>query len=315
TAYAAQSSLPGDTLYSVKLGTEQLQRMIIFDDATEVELELKFASTRLDELEEIAIMPPDQIAMTIDSYDNVLAMSIIDIPVNEPRETYTTQSEWITIAVAGYKRNLNLAITKAENVTDGGTLTEKIALAIINHLDRLDEIEDKAFDDAQETIVDTKGIAINGHIRTLQNLATVNPVRATEINLQAIQGRLGRANIEAAKSNSRGMEDTLQEYEKLRRFGEGISNSTETKGQGTIPIDELNAQATTEHMESLGSIYGNAPKDMKDAVEQAIDVAIETHKQAVQGLRQQDAQGDIPTEPPIPNNIPENVKENIQGSH
>jgi len=51
TAYASQSSLPGDTLYSVKLGTEQIQRIITFDDAAEVELELKFASTRLDELE------------------------------------------------------------------------------------------------------------------------------------------------------------------------------------------------------------------------------------------------------------------------
>jgi hypothetical protein len=113
TAYASQSSLPGDNLYSVKLGTEQLQRMVTFDDAAEVELELKFASTRLDELEELASMPSDQTAMTDGRYDRVLTMSIINVFPSESEVVYTTQSERIAIAVAGYERNLNLAIAKS----------------------------------------------------------------------------------------------------------------------------------------------------------------------------------------------------------
>ena len=68
TAYAAQSSLPGDILYSVKFGTEQLQRIITFDDAKEVELELKFANIRLDELQELVSMPLEQIAIPIQSH-------------------------------------------------------------------------------------------------------------------------------------------------------------------------------------------------------------------------------------------------------
>jgi len=314
TAYAAQSSLPGDTLYSVKLGTEQLQRIITLDDAAEVELELKFASTRLDELEELTSMPADQTAMTTGSYDRVLAMSIINIPLSEPEKNYATQSERIAIAVTGYEKNLNLAITKSQRIIDGETSLEMVALAILNHFDRLDEIEDGASETAQEAVINSKEIAMNGHINALQNLAEVNPVRATEINIQAIQGRLNRAEAEAAKGNGKGVEDALQEYEKLRRFGEEISNSAGSRGQDTKAIDEMNARATTGHLETLGTIYGNVPEETKGAVEQAMGLAVEEHGQAVQGLQQQGAQGDIPTEPPLPENIPDDTKKNIQGS-
>jgi len=314
TAFASQSSLPGDTLYSVKLGTEQLQRIVTFDDAAEVELELKFASTRLDELAELVNITGDQSAMTTGSYDRILTMSIINITLNEPKKTYTTQSDRISIAVAGYKRNLNLAITKAERVRDGETSLETVALAILNHLDRLDGIEDKASQGARETVNDSKGIAINGHISTLQNLAKLNPVRATEINLQAIQSRLDRAEAEAAKGNGKGVENALREFEKLRRFGEEISNSAGMRGQDTRAVDEMNARATTGHLENLGAIYGQVSQETKGAVEQAMGVAVETHGQEIQGLQQQGAQGDIPTEPSLPNDIPDDVKKNIQES-
>ena len=314
TAYASQSSLPGDTLYSVKLGTEQLQRIITFDDAAEVELELKFASTRLNELEVIVNMLADQTAMNDGSYDRILTMSIINITPNESKRTYTTQSERIAIAVAGYEKNLNLAITKAEKVRDGETSLETVALTILNHLERLDEIEDGASEDAQDAVINSKEIAIDGQINALQNLAKVNPVRATEINLQAIQGRLDRAEAEAAKGNGKGVEDALQEYEKLRRFGEEISNSAGTRGQDTKAVNEMNARATTGHLETLGAIYGNVSQETKGAVEQAMGVAVEEHGKAVQGLQQQGAQGDIPTDPPLPNDIPDDVKRNIRES-
>ena len=120
--------------------------------------------------------------------------------------------------------------------------------------------------------------------------------------------------MEAAKGNGRGVEYALQEYEKLRRFGEEISNSAGARGQDTRAIDEMNARATTDHLESLGSIYGNVSQETKGAVEQAMGVAVEEHGQAVQRLQQQGVQGDIPTEPPFPENIPDDTKKNIQGS-
>ncbi|MFC2047572.1 hypothetical protein ACFLTK_04795, partial [Chloroflexota bacterium] len=189
-----------------------------------------------------------------------------------------------------------------------------VALAILNHLDKLDEIKDRTSEADRASVVDSKKIAINGHIQTLQNLAKVNPVRVTEINLQAIQGRLDRAEIEAARGNGKGVENALQEYKTLRRFGEEISNSAKTEGHNTRVIDEMNARATSGHLESLGSIYGNVSEDTKGAVEQALGVAVEEYGQAVQGLQKQGGQGDIPAKPALPNEIPDDLRQNIQES-
>lgn len=315
TAYASQSSLPGDTLYSVKLGTEQLQRIITFDGAAEVELELKFADTRLDELEELASMPADQTAASIDSDGKILTMSITSITVNESKTLYPAQQrERIEIAIAGYERNLNLAIAKAASLEDSEKSLEMIASAILSHLGRLDVIEDEAAESAQGAISSCREMAINGHINALQNLAELDPVGATEINLRAMECRLDRAEVEAERGNRKGVEDALQEYEKLRRFGEEISNSPKIRGQDTQVISEINARATSGHLESLSSIYGNLPQEMKVAVEQAMGVAIEEQRQAAQGLQQQGAPGDIPTEPTLTNDIRGDVKKDVQGS-
>ncbi len=314
TAFASQSSLPGDTLYPVKIGTEQLQRITTFDDAAEVELELKFAGTRLDELEELTGMPADQTAMYADSYDRVVTMSIISFTPDESEKIYMAQSDRIALAVAGYEKNINLAIAMSAEIKDGEASMEKVALAILNHFERLDRIEDEASEDTREAVNNSREIAVNGHINAIQNLAKVNPVRATEINLRAIQNRLERAESRASKGNGKGVEDALQEYEKLRRFSEEISDSAETEGHDTGAVNEMNARATTGQLESLGSIYGSVSEETKGAVEQAVGVAVEEHGQAVQWLKQKDGQEDIPIEPPLPDEIPDEVKQNIQES-
>ncbi|MFC2022575.1 DUF5667 domain-containing protein [Chloroflexota bacterium] len=277
TAYASQDSLPGDILYPVKIGTEQLQRMLTFNEAANVDLELKFSDTRLSETKAIANKRPDKIA----------------------------------IAITGYKSNLNKAISIAENAGNSESLLEMVSLAIIGHLSRLDEIEDIVLGVARESISSAEEIAIKGYISALQSLADINPVKATEINLGAIQMRLNRASIESKRGNSRGVEEALQQYERLRRFGEEISESSKGMGYDTTAVDELNARATAGHLETMGSIYGIVSPEIQDAVEEAMGVSVEEHGQAVKGLQQQGALGDIPEEPPIPDDIPDEVKKRI----
>jgi hypothetical protein len=277
TAYASQDSLPGDTLYPVKLGTEQLQRVLTSNDAAEVELELKFANTRLGEIAAIANKRLDKIA----------------------------------VAINGYERNLNLAISRAEQAGNGETLLETVALAISNHLSRLDEFEDSVPETTRGSISSAEEIAINGHVRALQGLARENPVRATEINLEAMQGRLNRAKAESERGNGRGVEEALQQFERLRRFGEEISESAKGMGYDTRAVDELNARATAGHLETLGFIYVKVDQETKGTVEQAMGVSAEEHEQAVKSLQRQGALGDIPEEPPIPDEIPDEVKKRI----
>jgi len=53
TAYASQSSLPGDALYPVKLMTEDVQTTVAWNPEKKVEMEIKFANRRLEEVKKL----------------------------------------------------------------------------------------------------------------------------------------------------------------------------------------------------------------------------------------------------------------------
>lgn len=278
-ASASQSSIPGDILYPVKLGTEQVQRLFNSDDISRVELELKLAGIRLDEMEAVAQKRP----------------------------------ETLSKSVSGYEKNLNLAISKAEESSSSSlqfSLQEKVALAIANHLSTIDEIEDSVPEQAEYT-VNTREIAINGHITVLQSLAKVDPLRAAEINMETMQNRLNRAEVESEKGNASAAQRALQDFQRLLRFGEEISVIGREHGYDTIAVDGLNANATEGHMETLGYIYGITPEETKGAVEEAIGTSIEEYREAIKGLQQQGATEKIPEEPQIPAEIPDDIKKRI----
>lgn len=52
-AYASQGSLPGDTLYPIKLMTEDVQTVVAWSPEKKVELEAKFANRRLEEIQRL----------------------------------------------------------------------------------------------------------------------------------------------------------------------------------------------------------------------------------------------------------------------
>jgi len=53
TVYAAQSSLPGDTLYPVKIGVENIQLVVTTDAAAKANLHLELAQRRIDEAKQL----------------------------------------------------------------------------------------------------------------------------------------------------------------------------------------------------------------------------------------------------------------------
>lgn len=53
TAYASQSSLPGDALYSVKLMTEDVESAVTWSPEKKVDMEAKFANRRLEEIKNL----------------------------------------------------------------------------------------------------------------------------------------------------------------------------------------------------------------------------------------------------------------------
>ncbi|MFC1870961.1 DUF5667 domain-containing protein [Chloroflexota bacterium] len=280
TAYASQDSLPGDTLYPVKIGTEQVRRLLTTDEVVRVELELAFAGTRLQEIEALANKAPDR----------------------------------TTIAVNGYEKNIAMAIEKAEQTRDSAgsaDVLETVALAIFSHLSVLDSIKDSVPDAAKGTIEEAREIAIREHIRALRSLALRSPLRTAEINIDTMQGRLNRAMVQAENGVFVEVEEALQQFEELRRFGEEISQIANGLGYGATAVDELNSRATSGQLEVLGIIYGKVLGEAKGVVEDAMGVSVEGHEQAVRGLQDEGALNDIPEEPPVPEEIPDDVKKRI----
>jgi hypothetical protein len=242
TAYASQSSIPGDALYTVKLGTEQVRRIFTFDPASEVDLELGFAATRLDELEELVTASPEQTGIST----SLLTMSFIDVTPENTAISYTTRQEKLDRAVAGYEKNLDLAIEKAEKTNDSRVM-EKVALTVLDQLERLDAIEDEALQSDVDAVMVSKDIAVDGQVAITRKLAQVNPARAEEISQQAVQSRLKRAETEAAKGNEKAVGNTLKNLEKLRGLSGEIESKPEQENRNNRESDNLTQPEYQEH--------------------------------------------------------------------
>jgi len=69
TAYAAQDSLPGDALYSVKLGAEGVTMMLGGDDVARAERALNFANKRIREMLALTEQErPEDLGLAVEKY-------------------------------------------------------------------------------------------------------------------------------------------------------------------------------------------------------------------------------------------------------
>ena len=77
-AFASQNALPGDTLYNVKLFTEDTRVFLTQDEIEKAILHLKFAQARLNELNSLANsgnIPADMISSVLEDYQNQMGKS------------------------------------------------------------------------------------------------------------------------------------------------------------------------------------------------------------------------------------------------
>ncbi|MCR4323240.1 MAG: DUF5667 domain-containing protein [Candidatus Azambacteria bacterium] len=85
-SYAAQNAIPGESLYGIKLATEQARIVITPNKQTKAELHLSFASRRLDELEQLIEQngsPHVAVSETLTRYEHELNESEA-LAINDP---------------------------------------------------------------------------------------------------------------------------------------------------------------------------------------------------------------------------------------
>ncbi len=223
--------------------------------------------------------------------------------------------EEVKRATDGYEEYVAIAMeeTKEARIEGGdiSEISEIVALATSKHLSVLDEVMDIIPEEAGEAIGKAKEVSINGHKNALRALATVNPERATEINLAAVEGRLNRAKEKVEENEIEEAEKALGEFEVLNKFGEEISQIAQGLGKDTTTVEQLVGEATSVHLKVLAEVLGIVPEQAKAAIERAMEVSVEGHERAVEALKQKGALGTVPEEAPIPEGIPDRVKERI----
>lgn len=279
TAYASQSSLPGDALYPLKLATEQAGMMLLRDDAARAERALIFVERRMGEMEVLA---------------------------EEGR------SQDLDLAVEKYGYALNMALSMMERASDvgpaTGNITALVAEATSRHLSVLDEVWDMVPNEAKGAIVYARNVSEMGYFRALVAVAKNNTVRAAEMNLAAMEGRLNR--IRARVQNAEAVQIALQQFEDMAEFGEEISRIAQEIDLNMSEVEELIAEATGRHLEVLADVWERVPEQAKPGIERAMANLMIRHQKRVQELEQRGIEG--PPSPAVPETVLERMEERIQ---
>jgi len=275
TAYASQDSLPGDTLYPVKLATEQVRMMLPGDDVAKAERALGFVERRMGEIEALAER-------------------------GRPQD--------MSLGVQGYNDALNTTLARIERASNRGLVTGNItawvAEVTARHLSVLDGIWDMVPDEAKAAIAHARNVSETGHFHALAALAKHNTVRAAEMNLAAMEGRLNRVRTKA--EHMEAVEYALQQFEAMAEFGEEISRIAQEIGLNITKVEELIALATTEHLKELAEVWEMVPEQAKPAIENTMAGLLIRHQRRVQTLEQRGV------EAPQPSVIPERIRERVE---
>jgi hypothetical protein len=279
TAYAAQDSLPGDALYPVKLGTEQMRMMLPGDDVVKAERALSFAERRMGEIEALA-------------------------EKGRPQD--------LDLAVEKYGYAMNMTQTRIERAGNRGlatgNITARVAEATTRHLLVLDEVWDMVPPEAKTAIAHARNVSETGHFHALAALAKNNTVRAAEMNLAAMEGRLNRIRTKAEHMET--VEYALQQFEAMAEFGEEISQIAQEVGLNITKVEELIAEATSTHLEVLAEVYDKVPEQAQPTIEGAMANLQIRRQSRVQVLEQMGVE--VPPPPVIPERIQERVEERIR---
>jgi len=140
TVYAAQDSLPGDTLYSVKLGAEGVTMMLQGDDVARAERALNFAAKRVREM--VTLTEKERLGdlgLAADKYCYALNMSLA---------------------------RMEAALGNGGSVA--GDITELVAEATAEHLPVLDGVYNVTPDEAKPAMTRAMEEALRCYQRAIQ---------------------------------------------------------------------------------------------------------------------------------------------------
>ncbi|OGN97229.1 MAG: hypothetical protein A2Z77_06600 [Chloroflexi bacterium RBG_13_51_36] len=274
-AYAAQGSLPGETLYPVKLGTEQVRMLLPGDDVAKTERALDSADERVREMEALA---------------------------------EKGRSQDLDLAVEKYGYAMNMTVAAMERACNKGLDTENVtamvAEAMAAHLPILDTLYDMVPEEAKAAIGHAMETSEMGREDALVALARYGTVQAAEMNLAAMEGRLNR--IRARVHDPESLQIALQQFDDMAGFIKEICQIAEEAGVNVAEVAELVTEASSRHLEVLAELYEEVPDEAKEAVRSAMEASYRGYEETTMALmRSGVGESDLPA-------IPESIRHRME---
>ena len=216
-----------------------------------------------------------------------------------------------TMATNEYQNCLGIATQNMEQARlKGVDVSEKVALMSEKHLGFLSDSTGNATENARRVLTQTREKAMISQETALKSMAQGDPEKATKFNLKLMERQLNRIRVQAEEPEAEGLQERLQEYNRLGNLGEEISQIAKGLGEETT-VDQLVGQATAHHLEVLAEVHQRVQGEAQQEVEDAIQNRVQNHERVVTRLQAQNQLGDVPEEPPIPEEIPETIRQRI----
>jgi hypothetical protein len=248
TAYAAQSSLPGEWLYPVKMETEDIRLWVADNSADKAELNMEFSQARLVEMSKLA-----------------------------NRDTGK-----IDLAVNGFEKNLLATSANIQNIKDASVLNDlltRFSLKLQEQISYCDSVVDDNSGYTQP-VQRAGALAVSEQVRVLQRLAKHNNLQAAQTTLAMMQNRLQRAQTQATDHKYLTMEEVLLQYQQFSQLGEQILQNTHGAQNQTTEIDKLDAEATQSYLETLDTMEQQVPPEYVNVIQASQALTLQFQTQA-----------------------------------
>ena len=267
TAYASQSSLPGEVLYPVKTGTEDVRLFFAGDSSAKTELNVEFAAKRLEELSKVA----------------------------NKNEKNTT------LAVDGYRHNLNAVNQQLKSVSatpELFSLVDSVLNEIQSQISTCDSLVDVS-PVYMKPVTEASALAVNSQVDTLKIMLRLDTLRATEVNINAMQNRLQRALNTSTTGKYQIMEQVLLQYQQLNQLGQQILQSAQATNDQVTPIEDLILQSQSSYLVTLQNLSQQAPQEYRNTIETCTQMTKQLQERARYGQRGQGNNSFGPGESPV----------------
>ncbi len=253
TAYAAQNSLPGETLYPVKTGTEEIRIWMADDYTTKAELNLVFAQTRLIELNQLA----------------------------------ARNSSQTELAVQGYRNNLQEAGSNLKSITDAtirANTLERFSQKLRDQIFYCDVLFDNAYGE-NLSVRQATDLVIAQQIDTFTNLAKQDNLLAAINNLDMMQNRLQRAQTKANEHQYQAMREAILQYQQFNELGQQILQNAHNTQNQTAEIDKLTDTRLQSYMKTLDVIFQHVPQSYQNEIKVSQTMTMQYQNQARYGYQ------------------------------